>query len=246
MSDLERILFIPDTHAPYHNKCAFDLVIKAAKSFKPTTIVIMGDFADFYSVSSFNKNPKRKLQMEYEINETNTLLDKLDSLKAKKKIYVAGNHEHRLERFMWSQAPALDGLIDIRSIFKLKERGYTYVPYRDHYKLGKVYITHDIGATSRNSAHKVIDTYQHSAVTGHTHRIMYAVEADGLGEPILSAQFGWLGDIKQVDYAHKIIATKAYVLGFGVGWMDKEGIVYVQPVPIVHNKCCIGGKVFTG
>jgi len=243
---LSKILFIPDTHVPYHNKKAFKLVLKAAKTFKPDTLVILGDFCDFYSVSRFSKDPKRKLNLKWEIEEVNKALNSLDALSATKKIFIAGNHEYRLEKFIFDKAPELDGLLSIESCFKLKERGWVYVPYRKDIKLGKIYLTHDINHTGRMSGHKVIDTYMHSAITAHTHRMIYIVEADGVGEPVLSAQWGWLGDVEKIDYQHRITAVNNYVLGFGIGYLEKStGYVFCSPVPIIHNRCMINGEVFS-
>lgn len=222
-------------------------MLKAMKDFKPEVIVILGDFADLYCISSFDKDPARKLNLEWEINEVNTVLDTLDNLKPKQKIFIAGNHEFRLDRFIKAKVPELYGTISTEKSFRLKERNWTFVPYRKDYKLGKLYLTHDTDGVARNAVYKVLDTYMHSAVTAHTHRIAYVVEADGVGEPILSATFGWLGDVEQIDYQHRIKAVKAYVLGFGIGYMELDtGLVFTQPIPIVNYKCMISGKIYKG
>lgn len=245
---MKRVLFIPDTHAPYHNKRAWRLLIRVIRKWRPHIIVFLGDFGDFYSVSQFPKDPKRKLDLGWEIEVINKLLDEIQSCGAEQVIFIEGNHEYRLFNFIKQKAIEIAGITpDIIKAFKLKERGWVHVPYRDHYKLGKVYLTHDVGATGRNAAHKVLDTYQHSAITGHTHRISYAIEADGVGEPILSTTFGWLGDLSRVDYTHKITATKAYVLGFGIGYLEeKTGLLFATPVPIIKYKCMVEGKVYYG
>jgi predicted MPP superfamily phosphohydrolase len=243
---LQRVAIIPDTHCPYHDKRAWKLLIKVLKKWRPRIIVIQGDFGDFYTVSDFSKDPRRVLNLEWEIDEVNKLLDEIQELGAEQVIFISGNHEARLDRFIQKRAPELHGLVSIKAAFRIKDRGWVYVPYRDHYKLGKVYITHDVNATGRNAVHKIIDTYQHSAITAHTHRIGYAVEADGLGQPILSATFGWLGDLSKVDYQHKILATKAYVLGFGVGYLDEDGLLFANPVPIIKYRCLVEGKVYAG
>lgn len=242
---LEKILFIPDTHIPYHNKRAFELMLRVCEDFKPNIIVILGDFADFYSVSRFSKDPSRKLKLKWEIEQVNLGLDRIDKLNAKLKIYIAGNHEFRLDRFIADKAPELHGILNCEQSFHLKDRKWKYIPYRKDYKLGKVYLTHDVDSYGRNSAHKVIDTYLHSAITAHTHRMIYVVEADGIGNPILSAMFGWLGDIDKIDYQHRIKAIKNYVLGFGIGYMEKNtGVVHAIPVPIIKNKCLVNGTLY--
>ncbi len=240
------MLFIPDVHIPYHNERAFNLMLKVAKAWNPHVIAVLGDFMDFYAVSSFTKDPARKFNLEGEVAVGNRCLDDLDDLGAGEKIFVEGNHCRRLQTYIHNHADALDGLVSVQQIFRLRDRGWRFVPYRDHYKLGKVYLTHDVNATGRNAVHKIIDTYQHSAITGHTHRIAYAVEADGLGQPILSATFGWLGDLSKVDYQHRILATKAYVLGFGVGYLDESGVLFANPVPIVNYRCLVEGRIYQG
>lgn len=220
-------------------------MVKAMKEFKPDVIIILGDFCDFYTVSRFDKDPSRKLNLKWEIEEVNKGLDELDTLGAKKKIFIAGNHEFRMDKFIHNKAPELYGIITTEESLKLKQRNWIFVPYRKDYKLGKIYLTHDIDAIGRNAVHKAIDVYMHSVITAHTHRIGYAVEADGVGEPILSASFGWLGDVDKIDYQHRIKAVKNYVLGFGIGYMEPNtGLVFATPVPIVNYKCLINGKIY--
>jgi predicted phosphodiesterase len=244
---LLRVLFIPDTHVPYHDKRAWKLLLKFARKWKPDVIVFLGDFADCYYVSKFPKDPKRKGSFDDEVAAVNVELSEVEAIGAKRVVFIEGNHCHRVAVYIQQNAKALDAFVSIEKAFKLKERGWIHVKYRDHYRLGRVYLTHDVNATGRNAAHRVLDTYQHSAITGHTHRMIYVVEADGLGTPILSAQFGWLGDITKVDYAHKITATKSYVLGFGMGYLEEQtGLLFASPVPIVDYRCMVEGQIYEG
>jgi hypothetical protein len=71
------------------------------------------------------------------------------------------------------------------------------------------------------------------------------VEGNAVGEQKLSAQFGWLGDVTQVDYMHKAKALKNWALGFGVGYYDpSSGYSYLTPVPIVKYTCVVNGKFY--
>jgi hypothetical protein len=222
-------------------------MLRAARWFKPNSIVIIGDFADFYSVSSFSKDPTRLSQLDLEISDCNLGLDELDALKSEEKIFVAGNHCERLQKYLMDRAPALFSVLKVEKLFRLAVRGWKYVPYKKHLKLGKLYLTHDVGSFGRTSVHKALDTYQHSVLTGHSHRMAYVVEGNAAGEQMLSAQFGWLGDVDKVDYKHKIQAMREWALGFGVAYEEtKSGLVFVQPIPIVHYQCVVGGKLFKG
>ncbi len=244
---LQPVLIVPDTHRPYHDKRAWALFLKAAALVKPEHVVVIGDFADFYAVSSHSKDPHRATQLDVELQDVLVGLDELDALGAEHKIYVGGNHCDRLARYLQDKAPQLFGVVGIPQLLKLAERGWRYVPYRNDTKLGKIHLTHDVGASGRTATFKALDTYQHSIVTGHAHRMQYIVEGNATGEFKLSAQFGWLGDIAKVDYMHRAVATKNWALGFGYGYLDPTtNYVYLVPVPIVNYTCLINGTVVRG
>jgi predicted phosphodiesterase len=242
---LRPILIVPDTHCPYHDVRAWNLMMKAAKLLKPHTIVSIGDLADFYAVSSHSKNPLRARQLDEEIKGVTALLDQLDSLGAKERIYIAGNHEDRLTRYLQEKAPELFGVVGIPQLLRLKERGWTYVPYKHDHTIGKVTFTHDINAAGRTAIFKALDIYQDCIVTGHTHRLQYVVEGNAsTPHTRVSAAFGWLGDVTKVDYMHRASAQKNWALGFGYGYHDPEtNYVYLIPVPIVRYTCLVNGTV---
>ena len=94
---------------------------------------------------------------------------------------------------------------------------------------------------------KALETYHHSIITGHSHRLAYIVEGNAVGEFKLSAQFGWLGDTNAIDYMQRARAKKDYVLGFGVGHYDPTShYVYMQPIPIVAYTCVVYGRLYRG
>jgi len=246
VNKLKKILFVPDSHHPYVDQRAWNLMMKSAQDLKPEIIVCIGDLGDFFSVSSFDKSPRRALQLDKEIKSVNNALDELDNLGAKKKIFCEGNHEDRLRRYLQNKAPELFEFIDINSLLHLNKRKWKHIKYKESTRLGKLFITHDIGSATRYNVYRVLDTFQHSVVTGHTHRFAYIVEGNAAGEYMISAQFGWLGDLSQVDYLHQIRAKKDWSLGFAYGNMDKDGNIYVVPVPIVDYKCVVKDKLYVG
>lgn len=244
---LKRILYVPDTHVPYHNKRAWRLFLQAAKTFKPDIIIAMGDLGDFYSVSAHSKSPNRDRRLKWELAGVNTALDELDALGAKLKVFLGGNHEDRCRRYLEEKAPELFDVVDIPSLLNLDSRKWRYVPYKEHFKLGKVYHTHDVGACGRYACHRALDYYKKGIVTGHVHRIGYVVEGNMAGDQQVSANFGWLGDNKQIDYAPRGKVDRDSALGFGVGYYNEEtGFVYLVPVPIVRYTCVLEGKLFRG
>ena len=242
---LEPILVVSDAHIPYHDARAFDLLLQVGRALKPTHLIIIGDFVDFYSVSSHSKDPTRASQITTELRAGEAALDLLDHLGCQRKVYLGGNHEDRLQRYLQDRAPELFDLVRLPDLLRLKARGWTYVPYKDHYRLGKLHFTHDVGVAGRTAVYRCLDTYQHSNVTGHTHRLGYLVEGNCLGEFKLAAQFGWLGDVSKVDYLQRAKALKDWALGFGVGYHDPtSGYVYMTPVPIVDYTCVVNGRLY--
>lgn len=242
---LERVLIVPDVHRPYHDERAWRLMLKAAKDFKPNTIVIIGDFADFYTVSSHSKDPRRAFNLVNEVKDVRKGLAELNALGAKRKIFIAGNHCDRLTRYLRDKAPELFEFVDIPKILKLDEAGWEYVPYKQDIQIGKLNLTHDVGNAGRYAVYKALDGFQHSNITGHSHRLAYIVEGNMVGEYKLSAQFGWLGDVEKIDYMHRAKAKKDWALGFGIGHINpKTGIAYMVPVPIVNYTCVVNGTYY--
>lgn len=244
--ELERILFIPDCHFPYQDHLGFELMMTVAKDFKPDHVVIMGDFIDMYSVSDHDKNPKRAGRLEEEIKMAVDALWKIKDLGAKDNIYIAGNHEDRLTRYLMRKAPELWGMLDIPKVLALDKLGFKYVPYRSHHNIGKVFVTHDTGKAGVQAHKQALDAFHRSIIIGHTHRMGYIIQGDASGDKHVGAMFGWLGDEKQVDYMHNINARKDWTLGFGIGYLNpKNGFVYIVPVPIVRYSCVVNGKLYT-
>lgn len=243
---LQRIFFVSDLHIPFHDKPALRLVLDVIRDFKPDILVSNGDFVDCYSISRHSKDPGRSKGLKAEFDQANVILDQLDALCPKaRKIYLAGNHEDRLRRYVEEKAAELDGLLDIPDQLRLKTRGWQYVHYKDDVKIGKVFVTHDVGSAGRYNVFKCLDTYQSSVVTGHTHRLSYVVEGDAAGGRKVSAQFGWLGDVNQIDYMHKVKARREWTTGFGYGYVSPQsGYVYLVPVPIVKGTAVVEGKLY--
>jgi predicted phosphodiesterase len=243
---LEKILFIPDCHFPYQDYAGFNLMMEVAKDFKPDHVIILGDFIDMYSVSSHDKNPKRTGRLEEEITASVKALWRVKALGAKNNVYIEGNHENRLARYLMNKAPELWDRINIPTVLALDKLGFEFIPYRSHYQLGKLFLTHDTGKAGVYAHKQALDAFHRSVIIGHTHRMGYIIQGDASGDKHVGAMFGWLGDEKQVDYMHNINAIKDWTLGFGVGYLNpKNGFVYIVPVPIVKYTCVVEGKLYS-
>lgn len=248
MSKIEiksKIAFIPDTHAPYHDKRKFNTAVAALKKFKPDILVVLGDFADCYSVSDHSKSPDRERRLEYELYDVNLCLDGLDSVGAKRKEFIMGNHEDRFDRYIANRAPELHGLVSIADELHLKERKWNVTPYKSYLQIGKLYVTHDCGHAGKYAHYQSQDSFQDNIVIGHTHRLGYTVVGNAKGVPHVAAMFGWLGDVNKIDYEHRVKVLRNSAHGFGIGYLMNDGCVHIQPVPFVRGGVVIEG-IYTG
>lgn len=241
---VERILFIPDVHVPFEDPRAWDLMLTVARALRPEHIVILGDFADMWAASSHDKSPSRRDNLESEMRAVAARLDELDALGARTRVYCEGNHEERLSRYITQRAPELFDFVSFPKIQRLAERGWAWIPYREHHRIGKVFVTHDLGQAGIYAAARARATMGGNVVIGHVHRmgVHYASTAEGTGH--VSASFGWLGDATQAKYLPAAKRAE-WQLGFGLGYMEPEtGHVHMQAVPIVDYRCVVEGALF--
>lgn len=242
---LERILIVPDVHHPNHDEAAWGLMLRAAHIFKPDTVVVLGDFADAESLSAHPATEPGANDFQRELDTVKLGLDQLDQLGAARKVYCQGNHETRLERYLMRAAPALFRMVRWQNLLELHRRGWEWVPYGKAVKIGHLSVTHDTGSAGMNAHRQAAVDVGGSAVIGHTHRLAYEVRGRFNGTPYVAAMFGWLGDQgKAASYIHEARAAASWAHGFGVGYMEtSSGVVHLQPVPIVHGRCVVGGQL---
>jgi predicted phosphodiesterase len=238
-----RILCIPDVHAPYEDKAAVDLVIRAAKRIKPDVTVIIGDFADCFSISSFPKSPERKQSLKWEIEQVEKCLAQFDGI-SDEVIFCEGNHEERLERYLCQRAPELYGLVTIRDLLGINRRGWKWIPYKSWITIGKVAFGHEFGHFGKYALHQSLASFGHNVVFGHSHRGGTHYEGTIDGERRFAMNIGWLGDPAQADYMHRA-QTRVWQHGIGIVDQDQDGNSWAQFVPIVKGRMMIGGELFS-
>lgn len=239
-------MILPDTHAPYHNKTSWELVTHVVQEWGPEIVVDLGDHFDCYAVSQHRKDPSRRANIREEIELAREMLHIFDDCPYK--YFVEGNHEWRLVRYLMDFAPEVYELLLSRTkgdLFGLKEDGWMVTPYMQALTLGKLQVTHDLDKAGEPAIHDAMASFMDNVIIGHTHLLRYVVKGTAFGVPHLGASFGWLGDVEKIDYRHRVKAHRDYVQGFGTFRLDlKTGFIYVTPVPIFGNSCCVEGKIF--
>ncbi len=244
---MKRTLVIPDAHHPFVDKLAWATALAGGRAAKPDIIVVIGDFVDYFQVSAHPKPPERKGRIADEIDAANVALDQLAEIPTERFIYVAGNHEYRMDRYIRDRAPELFGLkgTTVPEQLQLKARDIEYVPYMDYIKIGKMLYTHDLERAGKNAAAQVATDAGTNVVFGHTHRGAVQFQGTVFDGSHVSMNVGWLGDVNSVDYKHRIKALRDWQHGFGIVDQDERGYGWCQFIPIVDGTCVIDGKLIT-
>lgn len=142
--ECKRILLLSDIHIPYHSIEAVTLALDYGRKKKIDTIILNGDVIDFYQLSRFEKDP-RKRSFAHELEATMSFLQTLRKLfPLAKIIYKCGNHDLRLQKYLMVKAPELLGVseFELPQLLKFRELGITWVEDKVIMKLKKLNIIH--------------------------------------------------------------------------------------------------------
>jgi predicted phosphodiesterase len=202
------VVVINDVHVPFHDERAVALVFAYIGTLQPDMIILNGDILDFYQVSDFAKDPDRTVRLVDELRTARELLERLRDLVPKAEIvYIEGNHEHRLHRFLIKQAPELKGLrgLSVSEQLDLDDLGIRYIEcpadqFIDTYLElvpGRLLVGHfkalrgNAGAT----AHALLDQYAASIIDGHCHSAGFAHKTLAGGKVVGAWENGCLCDL---------------------------------------------------
>lgn len=256
---MTKVFLQPDMHCPFHDKRALELILRVMKHVKPEVGVVLGDHFDFYAVSDHQKDPKKRKDMAWEIAEGDAVLRMYEQLGVfKRRIFVEGNHEWRLTRYISNKAEdiyrtlAPAGLLQTRTLpesLDFARRGWEWVPYMDYGRIGSLHFTHDVERAGKTAHEHAQADFETTTVIGHTHRMSLMVRGNYHGEHHVGGMFGWLGDWRQIEYRHKMKMRREWPLGFGMAYVEHQtDIAHVVPI-LIHAerkryRCVVEGKLF--
>lgn len=140
-----KIGFLSDLQVPFHDVKAIKTACKWLKERGVNTIFINSDFVDFYGLSSFIKDP-RKRNFKEELDLAKAVLKWLRAEFPTQTIYynLDGNHERRYERYMMVKAPELMDIANFDLIDVLELSAQKIIPIKgyDRVEIGKLICVH--------------------------------------------------------------------------------------------------------
>lgn len=237
--DGARFVIFPDLHAPYHDERAWQSALRVVQFVQPTHIIVMGDFADFYCVSSHDKSPARGSKLKAEISVVAEKLSELDALGCANRHICLGNHEYRLDRFIARKAPELHGLVGTTTaeLLSLADRGWTWTNYGDTHRVGATIMSHEFGDAGPHALKRALEATRSDCMIGHTHLLgSLDGEHPATGRTITATSFGWLGNFAEIDYASRTKIMSRWRHGVGVGFGRADGTMRRECVRIIDGQ----------
>lgn len=173
-----KIGFLSDFQVPFHDNIAIQTACDYLKSKEVNTIFLNGDIADFYQISSFVRDP-RKRSFKNEIEDVKQVLQWLRGEFPLATIYynLEANHERRFERYMMQKAPELLDIdnFSLEDILCLSSYGIKPLKGYDHIMIGKLPVVHGDTVfrgfgSPVSKARTVWLKTKHSCIASHVHQ----------------------------------------------------------------------------
>lgn len=231
---MQKILFLPDIHVPYHDPGALKIAAEFARDWRPSSVCCLGDLMTADQVSGYDNECDVDLSDEFSMAR-----ECIDIFGVTH--FLEGNHEERLRRVGLTKKN-MRGLLDVRKNLELDKRGIHWRPYdpvKGVFKFGKLNALHG-WFTSEYAARKHADTYD-CCIFGHTHRFQ-AHQPKHAFEKHTGYNIGCLCKLE----GHSITgsAPTGWSQGFAFMYLVKSGHFNLYPVRIIGGQVCIEGKVY--
>jgi predicted phosphodiesterase len=197
----KRLLVLSDIHIPYHSIDAITCTFDYAKKEKPDAILLNGDTLDFFGLSRFMKDPKKR-SVAHELQAFKELVDVIKKTFNAKIYYKMGNHCERYEHFLWMKAHELVGIeeFDFSNIIKARAEGIEIIKDKRIMKAGDLNIIHghEFGGSvfsPVNIARGLFLKGKVSAMQGHNHSTSEHTESNMNGEITTTWSLGCLSEL---------------------------------------------------
>lgn len=243
----QRIAALFDVHAPYHSIEALTAALDFLSDKDITTLLIGGDFFDFYGMSRYAKDPDKRNTAE-EIKIGVELLNKIfDELKPEKVVFKYGNHDERFEHYIWQKFAEIPQLTDFEEMKQIsletilrnrlgKDFPIDFVTDKRIIKVGNLNVAHGhefpSGISSPvNIARGLYLRAKANTICGHHHRSSSHVEQDINGQMITTWSVGSLCELHPL-----YMPINSWNHGVALITLDESGVVDVQNKRIKNGR----------
>jgi len=232
---------ISDLHVPFHDPAALAVMLKMQQHFRPKNVIMNGDMLDCVQLSRFSKEPQEPASFKAQVEELCDIIKKVQ--RYSNVIYIEGNHEARVGKYINDNAPELLGLVSIEGLINNNlETPIEYVrttPGESMLEWDNLLIGH-FNKAAKNTGYTVkllVEKYMTSVVQAHTHRLgEYAIR--GYYGTLRGWECGCLCDINP-----SYVAVPNWQQGFLVYTGDKDAW-NMEIAHINDGACMFRGKTY--
>jgi metallophosphoesterase superfamily enzyme len=241
----KRIVILPDTQIPYHDRKALRAVIRFIGKYQPDEVVHIGDVMDYPQPSRWNKGTAGEFEgsvfRDSEIAKRELFQPLRDVYDGPVKVHE-GNHDERPRSYLEKYAPALaeSGAFNLDKLLDFERFGVELLPdtydvapgwQTTHGHKGGITLSTNAGYTALGAAKRALK----SVVMGHTHRCAVTATSYGRNQKVEKVLHGFeVGHLMDMKQAH-------YLKGAAGNWQQAFGLLHiekttVQPVPVYVTK----------
>ena len=160
-------------------------------------------------------------------------------------MFFLGNHEDWLEQWL-DKNPEFEDTVSFDKCLNLTARGWEVVPQGEHREIGKLYLVHGDGIGSgMHVAKKLVDSFCATSLMGHVHTASMHTKVSQV-----KTHDKWIGytlpTLGTVSPKYAKGRPNAFIHGFGIVELWKNGFVNVY-IPVIFNgSFSFGGEMYYG
>lgn len=252
--DIIRAIIYGDTHGQYIDPAAEAVLLSVMAVCDPDIVVHVGDAVDCYTLSAFDKDPRRRESLQDEIDAARLHLARVRPAAPRASFFLLeGNHEDRMRRTIWRAEGAAREVFKLRDVqdavqwptlLQLDDLGIEFVPLfkqplRDVFPKFLVKHGEVVRKWSGSSAKGEWERYGKSGASGHVHRLGVFMHRDWNGN------HAWVetGCLCSLDPDY--MRDPDWQQGFVVASFERTtGAFQLEPVYIHNGRAIWRGKVY--
>lgn len=239
------VLFLYDIHLPNHSEENIALALDYAQSRHDIdTVVLGGDFLDCAGISRWKKDPYGTMPLHEEIARGVAWLEELRArFKKSELVLLKGNHEDRLQSYLWDQAAEISKLkgLKLQDQLELDRLNIRWVDNLERvqrgegvYIIGKLNILHghEMGICPNiNPARQYFLRAMDNVICGHVHKV-----DDHFARTVTGQTLGaWVcGPLCDMTPAYRPI--NPWCAGFALAHFDDDGLFSVKLKKVIEGR----------
>jgi len=230
---------------------AWSATLHALGELKPDVIILAGDIVDFDDISKYRKKPDERVRLDRECKfvREKILEALMQQVYGRKRsgsrvVYLEGNHEDRLQRYLMDRAPELWGsMLTTPELLQLKGFGIEWWGKKPYWINSHLVVVHGhlTRKWSGHAARALLQEYKCSVIMGHGHRMGAYYESGANGREWVGIENGHLMDLRKADYVAGIPNWQA-----GWTWVTAHpgGLFHVEHAKIIKGKCLFRDRIW--